>query len=423
MADTLLFRGGSSASIDLATIQSREIVIDTDTDQIVSGPTRKKTVMQDSSGDVDLGSIWLNASGSAEFATSVQVAGNGAAGTEVGIVLGAGSVNATRALGSNSNVFRGYYTGNSTPTSRISSDGSADLAGDVKIGGTLPASPNISLNADGSAEFAGGRIDIKSGGQIETYANNGNVLTLRRDGDIGNVGVEYGVSSNGVRAGLGLNNIFAVCDTAGNLNSAPVQLNGSTGSATFAGTIKAAGNSGGVDSITAGTTADPKYFVVRGNGTVLGNDDGAATTSNYKYRLNASGTAQFAGSVSIGGTAAANTIDEYEEGTWTPTVTANDGSAQTAVTVVSAQYVRVGKLVTLTFQLDVDYAVSNQTIRISSPFTIASETVCGGSFINTTSLASNTFNILVSGTTFRAQPPTGYTGSKSFRGSLSYFTT
>jgi hypothetical protein len=60
MAETLLFRGGSSASIDLANVQSREIVIDTDTDQIVSGSSKKKTVMEDSNGKVGIGTSALD---------------------------------------------------------------------------------------------------------------------------------------------------------------------------------------------------------------------------------------------------------------------------------------------------------------------------------------------------------------------------
>ena len=42
MADTLLFRGGNTADINLAgtTVVAREIVIDTDTDEIVVGSIR-----------------------------------------------------------------------------------------------------------------------------------------------------------------------------------------------------------------------------------------------------------------------------------------------------------------------------------------------------------------------------------------------
>ena len=54
MADTLLFRGGSSADIASSTVQNRELVIDTDTDQIVTGTAKKKTVMEDASGNAKI---------------------------------------------------------------------------------------------------------------------------------------------------------------------------------------------------------------------------------------------------------------------------------------------------------------------------------------------------------------------------------
>jgi len=48
-------------------------------------------------------------------------------------------------------------------------DGNITAAGNVKIGGTLPSSPNISLNADGTAEFKGG--DCTVSGPAGTSAN------------------------------------------------------------------------------------------------------------------------------------------------------------------------------------------------------------------------------------------------------------
>lgn len=54
MADTLLFRGGSSADITSSTVQNRELVIDTDTDQIVTGTAKKKTVMENASGNAKI---------------------------------------------------------------------------------------------------------------------------------------------------------------------------------------------------------------------------------------------------------------------------------------------------------------------------------------------------------------------------------
>ena len=46
MADQLLFRGGNTASVAGSTVSSREIVIDTETNQIVLGSQKDRTVME-----------------------------------------------------------------------------------------------------------------------------------------------------------------------------------------------------------------------------------------------------------------------------------------------------------------------------------------------------------------------------------------
>ena len=65
------------------------------------------------------------------------------------------------------------------------------------------------------------------------------------------------------------------------------------------------------------------------------------------YELGSDGSAQFAGSVSIGGTASANTIDEYEEGTWTPTIRENgNGTAWDTISANDGFYTKIGDCVT-----------------------------------------------------------------------------
>ncbi len=63
----------------------------------------------------------------------------------------------------------------------IKKDGSAMFAGDVKIGGTMPSAPNITLKPDGSATFASGVTEVGSGGSITYAAGRGNLQT---NGDI-----------------------------------------------------------------------------------------------------------------------------------------------------------------------------------------------------------------------------------------------
>jgi hypothetical protein len=80
-----------------------------------------------------------------------------------------------------------------------------------------------------------------------------------------------------------------------------------------------------------------------------------ATSNNYydadthHFRLgtgsSAGGNLYVGGGVYLGGTAAANKLDHYEEGNWTPVIAHNDGTGAIPLTVDSARYVRVGDLV------------------------------------------------------------------------------
>jgi hypothetical protein len=111
--------------------------------------------------------ITLNTDGSAEFAGQVDAFNFRAQSSQ----LQFGNLSSTK-LWLNSDdanksdtIFQiGYGIDGSTQAQvKITAEGDAEFAGDVKIGGTLPDDPNISLNADGSAEFAG-TVTISSAG-------------------------------------------------------------------------------------------------------------------------------------------------------------------------------------------------------------------------------------------------------------------
>ena len=80
------------------------------------------------------------------------------------------------------------------------------------------------------------------------------------------------------------------------------------------------------------------------------------------------------GSVYLGGTGSANALDDYEEGTWTPTYEPASGSF-TSITYDSqaAEYVKIGRLVYVTGRLRTDaitVGTASGTVRISGlPFT------------------------------------------------------
>jgi hypothetical protein len=81
---------------------------------------------------------------------------------------------------------------------------------------------------------------------------------------------------------------------------------------------------------------------------------GAVTSSKLDTNIAISGTTTSTGlitasaGVAVGGTGSANTLDDYEEGTWVPEFRGSSGSAGSASTSVSmAQYTKIGRLVTI----------------------------------------------------------------------------
>ena len=85
------------------------------------------------------------------------------------------------------------------------------------------------------------------------------------------------------------------------------------------------------------------------------------------------------GGVYLGGTGAANQLDDYEEGTWTPSYTGATGGATYAVQTGS--YTKVGNKVTVIAELQADRNTLSGTIKISGlPF---SATGTGGGFYPT----------------------------------------
>jgi hypothetical protein len=55
------------------------------------------------------------------------------------------------------------------------------------------------------------------------------------------------------------------------------------------------------------------------------------------------------GGVYLGGTGAANLLDDYEEGTWTPVLDSSNGDATFTYTAQNGHYTKVGRLVTVSF--------------------------------------------------------------------------
>ena len=87
------------------------------------------------------------------------------------------------------------------------------------------------------------------------------------------------------------------------------------------------------------------------------------TNGSERVRISAAGLA-------IGGTGAANTFDDYEEGTWTAQIVGSSSNPSSAVTMPSATYTKIGRLVFVQFQFsNVNTTGASGGVRISGlPF-------------------------------------------------------
>ena len=82
------------------------------------------------------------------------------------------------------------------------------------------------------------------------------------------------------------------------------------------------------------------------------------------------------GGVYLGGTAAANQLDDYEEGTWTPVLTGVSGGSGQTYSTQSGSYVKIGDLVVLTFRINLSNkgSMSGYPVIGGIPFVSATQT-------------------------------------------------
>jgi hypothetical protein len=94
------------------------------------------------------------------------------------------------------------------------------------------------------------------------------------------------------------------------------------------------------------------------------------TNSAERMRIDAAGHAIIGGGVTLGNGqtySAANTLDDYEEGTWTPT-----GSSFTVATIYSAKYTKIGQQVTVVAYINASSGTGNPATIGGLPFTSTS---------------------------------------------------
>ena len=88
----------------------------------------------------------------------------------------------------------------------------------------------------------------------------------------------------------------------------------------------------------------------------VGNDGGSAITA-LRFDMSDAGRAVFNAGVSLGGNDAAHTLDDYEEGTWTPQL--RGGGTNVGTTVLQAFYTKIGNVVHCEFNIQRNDSASN----------------------------------------------------------------
>ena len=104
-------------------------------------------------------------------------------------------------------------------------------------------------------------------------------------------------------------------------------------------------------------------LVLNGSGTITGVTDLA--TAGVALEDAALTDPVVTGGIYLGGTGAANYLDDYEEGTWTPV---SGGQNMTG----TATYTKVGRLVTVTFDITANSSASAADSIYGLPFAVAS---------------------------------------------------
>ena len=195
---------------------------------------------------------------------------------------------------------------------------------------------------DGQIAFSDGTSgDDEFRGQIR-YNHTSNFLAIATDAvermridSSGNVGI--GTGSNAIQANLHVQAAVPVIRMKDSDNNSAVQFVGQDGSIRY--------------------DAD--------NDNIAGDSHHAFKTDNVeRVRIQAEGL------TFNGDTAAANALDDYEEGTWTPALTSGFFSGET-YTTQSGTYVKIGDQLTAWFYIRFNaMTTSGGEIRINSPFTM-----------------------------------------------------
>jgi len=227
---------------------------------------------------------------------------------------------------------------------------------------TLDSSGNLLVGKTSADDFASAGVQIEPAGQITASIGGNAGLKLNRGTNDGNI-----IELN--KAGSPVGSIGVV--SSNNLKIHSTQ-SGHSGLSFGTGIVYATDNSGDATN----------------NGTDLG-------SSSYTWK-----DIYLGGGAYIGGTGSANHLDDYEEGTWSPSF---QNDLTTTYTIRVGTYTKVGNLVTAWFHIDINVngASSSQSLIIAGlPFAAINTTdnygATGGLHCNQWSTSTKPDNALIS---------------------------
>ena len=174
----------------------------------------------------------------------------------------------------------------------------------------------------------------------------------------------------------------------GSTDYSEIKFNSTAGS-TVTSVVQHRNNSG----MNIGTTTDHPVSILQNNTAALTvTTDGDIDIESNNIFFSTAGKGIFLGATSK---VSANRLDDYEEGTWTPTMT------NITLSTAQGQYIKVGQLVTAHFNVVLPTTSTTNTAVISSlPFNSAGVNQYGGGFFSYQNTSYDMLTLYNQGTTY-----------------------
>jgi cytoskeletal protein CcmA (bactofilin family) len=265
-------------------------------------------------------------------------------------------------------------------------DGAVDMASTLGVTGVLTANAGVvvdNITIDGTQiDLSSGDLTLDVAGKILLSADDAGTIQLF-DGSLHYGSISEDNSNLIVQSIIQNEDILFRGDDGGSVITALTLDMSEAGAATFNGTVTANvartsstsavvltlkdnvtgaqtdGNYKAIRSESNGTSSVSEIRFIESDGTNNNTAIGFATaasagTISEKMRIHPGGVVSFLSGIELGSgldATSANTLDDYEEGAWTPALTGSSGTSGTAYTTQVGAYTKVGNKVTANFHI------------------------------------------------------------------------